>query len=176
MQLAGADVLPTLRSTTALRRSPLFARSTPIRRKLTAPRLIVDGSLAAGPTRNTSAITLRIVEASTGHVVDTLTGAIRTSGNGMATDGRRIAATLAERICQRPRRYRVALNLKVRGEYAAYNSTAAIASSAVAKVTTESPYANWAGSTPFTYTDNVFARGSPAARRPRSTRAAGRGP
>ncbi|MBO9534825.1 MAG: hypothetical protein J7513_17765 [Solirubrobacteraceae bacterium] len=156
VQVAGDDVLPTLRSASALRRSSSFDGSTKIRRKLTAPRLVVQGALAGGPTAATSAATVRIVEPATGHVVDTLTGVIRTRGKGMFTDERRIAATLAERICQRPRRYRVALNLKVRGEYAAYNSTAAIAGSATAKVTDASPYALWKGSSPFTYTDNVF--------------------
>jgi hypothetical protein len=155
-QMVGARELRTLRSPRLLRRSSSFSSKLVLDRDLVAPRVVVRGRLSASPSSAHAAFTIDVVEVSTGRVLDTLQGAVRRRGRGLFTDERRIAAALTERLCRRPRAYRVGVALTLRGEYTAYNSTAAMNSTLRAKTTSEAPYAKWAGGQSFTYTDNVF--------------------
>jgi hypothetical protein len=156
IQLAGTRERTALSDTARLKRSPYFSRSQAVRRQLLAPQLAVTGTIAAGKDAAHAAFTVRIVDLSAGLAVDTLQGAVRRSGRGLFTDERRIAAALTERICRRPRSYSVALKIDGRGDYSAYNSTARLASTAVAKAATQAPYVSWRGAATFTWTDNVF--------------------
>lgn len=154
-QTAGAAILPTLRSTSRLRRSPYVSRQVRITRALVDPQVAIVGHFTSKDSAR-AAFTIRLVELRTGRVLDELQGSVRRTGAGALRDERRIAAALAERICRTPPSYRVTLALSARGEYTAYNATGRIDSTITARTTSGEPYAAWTGNGQFTWLDNVF--------------------
>ncbi len=136
-QTAGPAILPTLRSTSRLRRSPYVARGTSLARRLIDPQVEVVGHLTAGDAARAT-FTIQLVERRTGRILDTLTGAVRRTGAGALRDERRIAAALAERLCRTPPSYRLTLALSARGEYTAYNATGRIDSTITTRTTSAS--------------------------------------
>jgi hypothetical protein len=156
LQLADPRAGALIAQPQRLRAAATFARNTPLHQALLAPQIVVSGSLSAGSRAERSAFTIRILDAASGATIDTLHGGVRNTGRGLFTDQRRVAAALAERICRRPRSYRVALAITARGDYTAYNATATLASTAVARTRTAAPYASWSGGAGFTWGNVLF--------------------